>query len=290
MYLPPDDTIQQQQYSMPEALKAGIPVHGIFADAVQKESSNLRELKAVSVAIRSLGHLLQHKKTMLRLDNMGAVKALGGFIPSQPDIIFGGSNNEEIQREVIAIHNEALQYNIDIRPMWIPRSQNQIADYLSKVHLSEHYCFYLIPSIVRRLDEIFGIHTIDRFASEHNVVVTSRRYKSKFFEPNAEWIDAFSSDWNYTPDGKRENNWIHPPWTLIGNALQHIVRYPATIIFPEWPSAHWWPLVMPYLESHRTQYLGYSLDILQYPDEDWFRYQHLPKAHLYALRLEHTDN
>uniref|UniRef100_A0A1X7VSD4 Uncharacterized protein n=1 Tax=Amphimedon queenslandica TaxID=400682 RepID=A0A1X7VSD4_AMPQE len=44
-----------------------------------------------------------------------------------------GSGKEELQAEAIAIFKLAAHYNILIEPEWLPREQNEVADYLSRI-------------------------------------------------------------------------------------------------------------------------------------------------------------
>ena len=84
----------------------------------------------------------------------------------------------------------------------------------------------LSPEVLTHLQTTIGLHTIDRFASRNNVQVFPPRHFSKFFEPEAEGIDAFSCHWKYNEQGELENNWLHPPylaevlpstnWTSLG--------------------------------------------------------------------------
>ena len=42
-----------------------------------------------------------------------------------------------------------------------------------------------------------------------------------------------------------ENNWVNPPFALIGKVLLHMKACKAvgTIIVPRWPKREWWPLL-----------------------------------------------
>ena len=42
------------------------------------------------------------------------------------------------------------------------------------------------------------------------------RYNSRFFEPEAEWLNSFSCHWDLGLNQTRENNWIHPPYAIMG--------------------------------------------------------------------------
>ena len=82
-----------------------------------------------------------------------------------------------------------------------------------------------------------GPHTIDRFGSFCSIQLP--RFDSRWTNPCSEGVDAFSFKWN------NENKWLFPPLKLIPRVLQHLAfsKVEGTLIIPEWPSAHWWPLI-----------------------------------------------
>lgn len=84
------------------------------------------------------------------------------------------------------------------------------------------------PWVRTCLDSKFGPHTIDRFASRNNVQVSPPRYNSLYFEAAAEWLDAFSCHWTWAPDLTYENNWIHPPYKLLGQVLSTLPALSST--------------------------------------------------------------
>ena len=59
-------------------------------------------------------------------------------------------------------------------------------------------------------------------------------------------------------EGTLENNWVHPPYALIGRVIRHIRQSNAlaTFIAPKWSSAYWWPLLAPHLKTSRYLELG----------------------------------
>ena len=178
-----------------------------------------------------------------RVDNSGVAMALGGLIPASPDNVYCGSRNPCIQALVIEINDLCIQANINRSNFWVPRSLNQIADYLNKVSTGDHYSYMLRTEVFAHLQTTFGPHAIDRFASRNNVQVYPPKYFSKFFEPEAEGIDAFSCHWKYNEQGELENNWLHPPYAMIGAAVRHLLacEAQATLIAPRWIAAPWWP-------------------------------------------------
>ena len=84
-----------------------------------------------------------------------------------------------------------------------------------------------------------GPYSIDRFASPYNTQLA--RFNSRFWSPSAEAIDAFTLDWS------QENNWLCPPVCLITRVIPHLRACSAqgTLIVPFWPSASFWPVLVP---------------------------------------------
>ena len=58
------------------------------------------------------------------------------------------SKKAELQELVIRIFNLAEQYNFSIHPIWIPREQNERADFQSHLNEYNHYDFTLTPEMV----------------------------------------------------------------------------------------------------------------------------------------------
>ena len=73
---------------------------------------------------------------------------------------------------------------------WIPRVFNLKADFLSRhVDFDDWETSF---DLFKYLDELWGPHSIDRFADENNHKVS--RFNSLFYSPNSEAIDAFSQN------------------------------------------------------------------------------------------------
>ena len=77
----------------------------------------------------------------LYLDSQVVIMTLGGDIPQYPGEIFGGSKKENLQELVIRIFNLTEQHNFGIHPTWIPREQNERADFNSHLKEYKHYLF-----------------------------------------------------------------------------------------------------------------------------------------------------
>ena len=94
------------------------------------------------------------------MDNLGAVPAMGGLVPSDPDRIYGGSNTPRIQELVISIDDCCIEANVDRRTFWVPLTLNVIGDYMSKLGTADVFSFTVQPWVREMLDSSFGTHTI----------------------------------------------------------------------------------------------------------------------------------
>jgi hypothetical protein len=104
--------------------------------------------------------------------------------------------------------------NINTRARYIRSAANVWADKLSR-HL-ESDDWKLNPVFFAELDERFGRHSIERFASALNKLLP--RYNVRWKDPTCETVDALQlSDSNW----RKENNWCNPPRLLLPNLVQN---------------------------------------------------------------------
>ena len=97
---------------------------------------------------------------------------------------------------------------------WIPRSDIDIADYISK--LRDFDDWKVNPVIFQNVDEAWGPFTVDCFASDYNCQPERFHSTLKFCVPNIEAVDTFTVNW------AGESCWLVPPSCLIGHALLHV--------------------------------------------------------------------
>ena len=86
------------------------------------QSSTWRELHCVSFALKSFAHLLSGCDVKWFTDNQAV-----------PSIVHSGSMKEHLHILALDIFQTAKDNKIDIEVEWIPRTQNERADYLSKI-------------------------------------------------------------------------------------------------------------------------------------------------------------
>jgi ribonuclease HI len=203
-----------------------IKTQGHWSPAAQNKSSTYRELLAISLVLGAFSKQLQHKKAKIFSDSQGACH-----------IVTVGSRIPELQSIALHIFQLCLVNDIEIETQWIPRTDNKIADTLSKtVDLDD---WKLHPDVFSMLHKLWGPYDIDRFASSYNAQLP--RFNSRFWCPNAEAVDAFTQNW------ASACNWLCPPVALIIPTIRHMSMCAAegTLIVPKWPSAIFWPIIMP---------------------------------------------
>ena len=137
----------------------------------------------------------------------------------------------------MCVFQVCLQYGIRLNLEWIPRSNNEVADYLSCIVDLDDW--QVSADVFSKFDVLWGPHTVDRFASAYNAHLM--RFNSKFWSPGTEAVDAFTVDW------AAEVNWCVPPLHLIARTIRHAQasRAKGTLAFPAWKSAPFWPILCP---------------------------------------------
>jgi hypothetical protein len=202
----------------------GHVVHGQWSDVEAKKSSTWRELRAVTQTLRAIAHELSNHRVRWFSDNQNVVR-----------IVQVGSRVEELQKEAVDIFKVAIAHNICLEPEWIPRTQNEFADYVSRI--VDYDDWGLSLNAFALVEERWGPHTVDRFANDYNSKLP--RFNSRFMVIGSEAVDAFTVSW------RDENNYLCPPIYLIPRVLYHAQNCSCkgSLIVPEWQSAVFWPLL-----------------------------------------------
>lgn len=206
---------------------------GLWSVEEEAQSSTWQELAGAEQALVSLAKLLTAqadqvagRRCILRLDNQAAVR-----------ILSTGSRQPLLQDRAIAVYSIGRRLGIALEAEWIPREENEKADYLSKVVDQDDG--QLSPEWFAEQDQVWGPHTVDCFASDQNRQMD--RYCSRFWNPGCLAVDAFTWDWT------GETVWLVPPVHLIPKVIRMLweCECKGTLVIPGWSSAVWWPLVFP---------------------------------------------
>jgi hypothetical protein len=202
--------------------------HGSWApDEVHAvRSSTWRKLSALLRLLRVFRHLLSDCTVIARGDAQNVFWIL----------FKGGSALEHIQMVCLKIFQHCLKLRIDLQPEWLPREENEFADYLFKIRDVDD--FGLAPSAFGYIQSLYGPFSVDRFASSHNAKLPP--FDSFYWCPGASACNTFSQDW-----GGDYISYCFPPPHFVARTLQHALACRARIVLIAlgWRSAWWWRLL-----------------------------------------------
>ena len=197
--------------------------HGLWTTAERKHHITVLELMAVTRNLKAFnaGRRLAFKTIHLHEDNQAVVYILRRKT----------SRSAVLMAELRRLWAFVDEQEIRLQSISYVRSEDNIADAPSRLTGSDSW--RLRASLFQELDEAWGPHTVDRFASASNYLVP--RFNSLHEDPLAEAIDCFSEDWT------EEKNWLHPPIGCLDQVAQFLREQPsaATVIVPRWPSYPW---------------------------------------------------
>ena len=202
----------------------GIEASGSWSKDISFQPSNFRELLVILKCIQSF-------QTELKNSNVKMLQILSDNITSVAYVNKLGGTNKLMCDLMKAIFVESHNLGISISARYLGSHENQGADRLSRILTP--YEWQLHPMVFRRLDYLWGPHSIDRFASE----MTSQLpcYNSLYFDPRTEGVDALARNWS------GENNFINCPFWMLNKVVNKIFRekVAATVITPYWPTQIW---------------------------------------------------
>ncbi len=204
----------------------GYEAHGNWSAQEAVMSSTWRELKAVQLVMESFCDNIKASTIQWCTDCKNVV-----------NIIEKGSRKQHLNDISMRIYQSCVKYNINIIMKWIPRTENERADYLS--NLLDVDDWGVTEEFFQKMDILFGKHDVDRFATFYNKKCD--RYNSLFWNPQMKALNAFTQDWS------KDNNWIVPPVNLVLSVIKKIESMShirATLVVPSWRSYDFWPVLM----------------------------------------------
>ena len=139
-----------------------------FSPFEQSLSSTALELLAINYALKSFHHLLSGECVQRNTDNQNAAR-----------ILSVGSPKEHLQKIVYEIFQTTLSNDITIIKKWVPREENKIADYYSKLKDSDNWS--IDKKTFMLINNKFGPFTIYRFADNKNTKL--EKFNSKYYCP-----------------------------------------------------------------------------------------------------------
>ena len=85
-----------------------------------------------------------------------------------------------------------VDINIKLIPEWIPREQNELADYYNRIKDTENWS--IDNDSFRYINNLYGPFTVDRVANNLNRKL--KCFNSKYYCPGTSHVNAFTNDWN----------------------------------------------------------------------------------------------
>ena len=172
-----------------------------------KKNSTRRELKAVHLGLHAFKLDLLNRTVDWRTDNQNVVS-----------IVPRGSRVPELQSITLQLFNICLQYNLSsldltsLDAKWIPRVFNTRVHHRLISKIVGHDDYTINDHVFAKLDYIWGLHTVDRFACSY----MQQQIATIQFQIRTEGVDAITQNWRYT------NNWLFSPTVLIPRIISHL--------------------------------------------------------------------
>ena len=196
---------------------------GFWLPQEQKMSSNARELSGVLLTVQAALSKLRGKQVLVETDN----KATQAYINH-----LGGRSRflNSIARKLWTM---CYSNGILLTAVHRPGKVNQRADLLSRWK-KDHTDIRLPPSSFQLIEQHFGPHSVDLFATRDNRLLP--RFVSWRPDPESLATDAFMFPL------KGENPYCFPPVACIPRLLREVLHQQATVslVAPDW-AAPWMP-------------------------------------------------
>ena len=155
--------------------------HKQWTEMEAKKSSNWRELETIHFAICSFLQIVSNSQLKIYTDSQSAAH-----------IVESGSMKSELQNLAVSIFNTCLINNVRLDVQWIPRNQNEHADFISR--LLDIDDWGISQQILQVMNELWGPLIVDCFASYYNANLP--RFFSRFWNPGTADVDAFAQNWS----------------------------------------------------------------------------------------------
>ena len=153
--------------------------NGLWSVDEASQSSTWRELKAVYNVLLSLVTKLEGHKVKWLTDNQGVQYII--------------TSESKKSQGALAIFEVCLSHSIRLEVEWIPRKENEQADYINHIVDVDDWMVDPYLMLFEHLDALWGPHTVDCFASFYNAQLP--RFFTRCYNPHSEAVDAFTVSW-----------------------------------------------------------------------------------------------
>lgn len=203
-----------------------VPARGFHEVGRKDLHINLLELGAVRLGLLSFVNFLKQPETIVRLvtDSRVVMHVVNN----------GSSRSAAVMRELRRLRDVCEALGVQLRAEYLPSALNLYADSLSRATDSTDWS--LRDATFRRLDAVYGPHTVDLCATAENTKCA--RFFSKQASPGSAGVDALLQDW------RRENGWCNPPFNMLLPVVRKVIQQEAsvTLVAPVWRAQAWWHL------------------------------------------------
>ena len=128
---------------------------GMWSSFERAKSSSFRELMAIFLALKSFQSFIMGKKVKIFSDNQNVVR-----------IVHNGSSVAHLQQIAVDIFSFCLTNSVSFQTQWIPRAENELADYLSRIVDPDDWM--LSPDLFKLIANMWDPFDVDRMACSYN--------------------------------------------------------------------------------------------------------------------------
>ena len=157
-----------------------------------------------------------------------------------------------LQDIALDICKQCLNYNLSLDVEWIPRTENERADFINRIVDFDDWGTGISEDLFLYVDSLWGPHQIDWFANDDNHKLPV--FYSRYWNVKSIGIDAFNVDWGGI------NGLFVPPVCLLFKVLQYMKQCRAygTVVLPMWKWASFWPMICPAGDGFIKEVVGVS--------------------------------
>lgn len=220
-------------------LDGTVPASGMWTGRTRSRHINYLELLAVHHTLQAFSHVLEGQSVLLWEDNTTVMYVLNNRTTRSP----------ELMHLLRRVHYLIDSLGITLAVKYIPSKENSQADALSRGSPFDELT--LRPAAFAELEQRFGPHTVDRYASTANAQLP--RFNTLLPEAAGEAAAALTQQW------AGENNYAFPPISELPRVAQMLYEAPAvgaTIVVPYWPAQAWFQQFLELAVSVETHELS----------------------------------
>ena len=243
---------------------------GFWTVKAAAKCQNYREMMAILVAIVTFKDIIRNKSVQILTDNFSALTYIN----------CGGGPSAQLTKLAKAIFFRTVQLNASLTASFLAGRRNNHADWLSRQNPA--YEWELDTQMIKIIDDMWGPHQVDRFASSVNHQLPV--FNSRFWEPGTAGVDALAQGWT------EWNNFVNPPFRMLDAVIEKIHRSKAeaTVIAPFWPNQMWFQRMRQMLIAHPLRIPVKTLTMKTvYPQAEVLKN---PKWRIYAWRVSGKDS